>query len=261
MYNNRKYDMQREVHTRAQVKRPSGKPENRKKLIYETTAITLLEISREKFKKLRLKPAKEVPNPNYRSGPPSRLYDRVKIEKLIDNPRVVSLRPKPRLPVDYAGQFEKKYSNAEAAVPYAAQAMFNLNRYAKHDSCANWNRKEIYQLKGKFIKLLYSLGCCEKVYRHHLSAGTRECWSCDGFGCPSCKYRGNYFQKERFFLVFRFDVEGKSFSWHQPKELVDFEVVDKGEESDLNETEVKPLEIPRQKLAGAKALVGWVTDS
>ncbi len=253
--------MQREVHTRAQVKRPSGKPENRKNLIYETTAIKLLEISREKFKKLRLKPAKEVPNPNYRSGPPSRLYDRVKIEKLIDNPRVVSLRPKPRLPVDYAGQFEKKYSNAEAAVPYAAQAMFNLNRYAKHDSCANWNRKEIYQLKGKFIKLLYSHGYCEEVYRHHLSAGTKECWYCDGFGCASCKYRGDYLQKERSFLVFRFYIEEDIYSWHYPEDLIDFEVAEATKTRELNATEVKPLEISRQKLAGAKALVRWVTDN
>jgi len=239
----------------------SRKMKNPEKLIYESTALKLLEISREKFKKLRLKPTKEVPNPYYRSGPPSRLYDRVKIEKLIDDPRVVSLRPKPRREVDYAGQFEKKYGSGEAAIPHAAQAMFNLNRYAKHDSCANWNRKEIYQLKGKFIKLLYSRGYCKEVYRHHLSAGTRECWYCDGFGCESCKDRGHYLQKERFFLVFRFDIEGKSFSWHQPKELVDFEVVDKGEEGDLNETEVKPLEIPRQKLAGAKALVRWVTEN
>ena len=74
----------------------SRKMKNPEKLIYESTALKLLEISREKFKKLRLKPTKEVPNPYYRSGPPSRLYDRVKIEKLIDDPRVVSLRPKPR---------------------------------------------------------------------------------------------------------------------------------------------------------------------
>ena len=186
---------------------------NSEKLIYESTAIKLLEISSEKFKKLCLKPVKEVPNPHYRSGPPSRLYDRRKIEKMIDSSRVVSLRHKPRHPVDYARQFGKAYAHPNNAISDAAEAMFNLNRYAKHESCANWNRKEIYQLKNKLIKLLYSRGYCEGVYRHNLTAGTRECWYCDGFGCTSCKNRGNYFQKERGFLVFRFDIEEKEPEW------------------------------------------------
>lgn len=244
-----------------------------KVLCYESTALKLLGLTKVKFDKLKIKPVKEVPNPHYKSMPPSRLYDRNKIEKLIDSPKVIALKPKPRKPVDYAAIFQKRYKSKESALMDASTSMFNLNRYCKHESCSARNRFEIYEIKNQFIEMLYHKGYCIECYIHYKILNEKICFSCDGtgisynrkdqfsFGCDRCLGTGIYQEEGTLeFVVFHFLVDGEKFTWHQPKESVDFEFSITQEADNLNETQVKPMEINRSKLTEAKALIKWVMN-
>ena len=230
--------------------------------VYESTALKLLGITKLKFSRLEIEPDKEIPNPHYRSGPPSRLYDRQRIESLANTAEVIAMRPKPRKKKDWNSVFTKKYATWVEALPSAAGFLFNLNRYAKHTSCSQSNKEEIYSLKNRFIELLYNEGYCHAAYEHHKHLPPKECFRCDGEGCERCDETGQYLSGVTLeFAVFEFVINGQPYSWHQPKELIGFKYEASGSPTQINETQVKPLHVKKSKLAEGKALLRWVIEN
>jgi hypothetical protein len=156
--------------------------ERKHEYCYKSTAIKLLGLSPKKFEQLGLKPDKIVSNPHYRSAAPSQLFNRKRIEQLAETPEVIALQPKKRKPKDWGNVFSKRYEDRESSIIDVANAMFNLNRYAKHETCAARNRAEIYHLKNLLIRHLYNMGLCISVGVHQKTLQRKECWHCDGTG-------------------------------------------------------------------------------
>jgi len=109
----------------------------------------------------------------------------------------------------------------------AAGVMFELNVWCRRHSRASYYpvRQAIYELKNRMIRLLYRLGYCTSVHRQRQ---VQECWGvwendymCDE-DCPKCGGTGIW--REHSLLLFRFNVHGRHFSWHQPEDLVDWPV-------------------------------------
>ena len=165
-------------------------------------------------------------------------------------------------PKDYTGSFVKKYGQPKAALLDAMQALFDLNRYCKHSTCKNDNRREIYGLKNTFIKLLYQSGKCDSVQRHIQTHEAKQCWSCEGFGCDRCDNTGEYSAAfNSVFLVFSFNIEGVRFTWHQPESSLDYPVKVTMADAPMPKIAAKPLTVWNGKPAKAKALVRWVIDN
>lgn len=236
----------------------------------KTQAIKLLGISPKKFESLNIKPTKVIQHSTYKNF--IYLYDENMIDDLVDSDEVNALKPKvppkPKVPKDYKAIFDKKYSTKkDLAILDACEGLFNLNRYCKHPQC-NWiNKNEIYELKNKFIEFLYKKGFCEMAYIHTLRLKEKECYSCHGTGyhykgeCYNCGGTGIYQESDTLrFIVFHFTIDNKKFCWHQPDYLVEFEFQITNKSEDINETEIKPLEIPRSKLKHYKELIKWVLE-
>jgi len=242
-------------------------------LCYESTARKLLGLTPGGFAKLGLSPVKVIRNPHY-SRLNAYLYDRAQIQELAASPRVAMLRPRPRKPHDYDGDFRAEYVTPSLALRDAALAMFNLNRYCKHHTCHSNNRDEIYALKNSFMRLLYRLGLCDRAYRHvdRFPALVRR--NCGGTGrdfqngykkeacsCHRCNGTGIFRPAlEDRYIVMSFVVEGRRYTWHQPEELIDYPVQLTDEDLPMSETTARPLGIPRRELTRCKALVRWVID-
>ena len=79
--------------------------------------------------------------------------------------------------------------------------------------------------------------------------------------CDRCDGTGDYLPEKRLkFYCFKISV-GRSYTWHQPSNLVTFPVTTTQEPADWNGVERdKPLGMPRSKLAEAKDLVRWVIE-
>lgn len=106
----------------------------------------------------------------------------------------------------------------------AAYAMFHLN----HVAASGRSRHMIYSLKSLFIRHLYEAGYCTAV---SVQKQTQGCWSCGGSGidsfseddgCWKCCGTGVY--REHSLYRFVFDVDGRTYIWHQPKALVSWPV-------------------------------------
>jgi hypothetical protein len=83
-----------------------------------------------------------------------------------------------------------------------------------------------FQLKNSLVKHLYETGHCTEAL---LRVQKFECWSCFGTWehhsgeiCFKCGGTGVF--REVWHYAFRFEVNGRRFSWHQPKTMVDFPV-------------------------------------
>jgi hypothetical protein len=83
-----------------------------------------------------------------------------------------------------------------------------------------------YELKNALVKYLYKSGYCIESILHYQDY---ECWSCGGSGeyyrgvtCYKCDGTGVY--RRVWHYAFRFNINGRRFSWHQPKDSVDFKV-------------------------------------
>ena len=166
-------------------------------------------------------------------------------------------------------RFARKYSSWTAALPDACKFLFDLNRYAKHDSCTGPHRDEIYGLKGDLVELLYKHGYCTDCYLHTTELPAKECWTCDGDGyhwsgeeCRKCGGTGIYLPpKTLVFVCFRFAVGGIAYCWHQPKETVLFEFRVPSEESTFVLTEEeKPVSLALGNFAEAKDLLRWIIE-
>lgn len=70
--------------------------------------------------------------------------------------------------------------------------------------------------------------------------------------CPSSGWR---------FVAFRFELDGRSYTWHQPEELVrwDYSAVPQYQDANDWQPEAeRPLELSRRQFAQTKALIRWV---
>jgi hypothetical protein len=93
------------------------------------------------------------------------------------------------------------------AIPPAAAAMFQFNRYIKCATCSELHREELYRLKARFLEVLYGEKLCTRVALH-------EATDADDPAVPVREY-----------LAFTFVVEGREFKWHSPRKQVAWEYV------------------------------------
>lgn len=145
-------------------------------------------------------------------------------------------------------EYSSKYHTLQNALPDAAEAMLSLNRYAKHlkyfEDCHE-ERHVIYNLKNRFVKLLYLNGYCSGAFRHIFKNN-------DEYGIG---------QNEISNVLFEFDINGKKYRWHQPEYLIDFEF--KLTKSNVDTPYVvgaHAVDIQEKQLSEAKWLVKWVVE-
>ena len=128
----------------------------------------------------------------------------------------------------------------DQAARLAADAMFHLNRLAKH----YYGTALIYAAKNVFVQHLYETGCCANVVLHIQKL---TCWECGGEGedeygdlCWKCGGDGVY--REIQLYRFAFDVDGQRYLWHQPARLVSWPVTLTEEEPGAYEVREPPTE-------------------
>src|SRR2546429_9402118 len=80
--------------------------------------------------------------------------------------------------------------------------------------------------------------------------GDDECVRCAGSG---------WYVEPSVFVLFRFDLVGRSYCWHVPADSVSFSYSTTGEASTWRpETEEKPVNLSPSRSARAKTLIWWV---
>jgi hypothetical protein len=170
-----------------------------------------------------------------------------------------------RKPRDYNSIFEKRYPDRQSALKDAAEALFNLNRYAKHETCADDHQALIYELKNRFIEYLWQMGYCTESVHIRSVPIEYECFRCEGSGihwesgedCRKCQGTGIYRTKTRPYWAIRFVIDGREFAWHQPEALASWaRPIGEQVQHDV-EIEEKPVALPALKFAEAKALIAW----
>jgi hypothetical protein len=214
-------------------------------------------------------------NPKYRSGPPMRLYDYDRVVAAEATPEFTVRLAKAnsrRRGKDYTPALAKKYGIPSTGLPDAAEALFSLNRYAKHDTYSAKHQREIYELKNSFVAQLIDHGHLLGWGIHEIVQPPRvlECYCVSRYGeygCHRCHYTGGVHRtlpmRTLSFVVLRFSVGGKTYTWHQPDDLVTVGFADKAPKidttgDDWSPERDKPIEMPRSKFAHAKALIRWV---
>ena len=233
-------------------------------LISKTDAAEILGLPLKKFNLLEIEPISRYINPHNKKLF-IYLYDKAYIESLKDVEKVKSLIPKKRDPKDWNGIFYSKYTaaNDTKAISDVCQALFNLNRYAKHGTCSKSNKEEIYSLKNDVVRILYQAGYCISTTRHIKETDSRECRYCYGPGlrqgneCYDCDGMGTVNLDPYRFIVFVFNVNNERYVWHQPEERIQFSIQVGEDSEEINETEVKPINIPKNGLSEGKALLRW----
>jgi hypothetical protein len=220
---------------------------------------------------LGLQPEAYYRNPHYRSGPECPLWPPEAVVALRDAPEVAAIQSRSaarrvarqRKAAERDDELAARYSDWRDAVLPAAEALFNLNRYAKWDRCAVSHRREIYGLKNDFIRLLYDKGYAVQVLKHKVERDDLECRACDGFGCERCEYTGIYRKGTPLvYIAFRFKIGEQFFAWHQPQEQITWKVeIRQSDNSGAAPWEPegeKPVSLSPRHFADAKALVRYV---
>jgi len=103
------------------------------------------------------------------------------------------------------------------------RCMFHLNRAA----WASEKFQPVYRAKNHLVRIFYQRGFCRSVRIH---TQTLSCWECGGSGddgrdedtCWKCGGTGIY--RQHLLYAFHFDVNGRAYTWHQPKDLVTWPV-------------------------------------
>jgi hypothetical protein len=213
----------------------------------------------------------QADNPHYSRAAPMRLYDKQRVLAAQNSLRfqvwkvehLYRQHAKAKSTVStterrYA-QFANIYESWRDALPTACEILFNLNHYAKHESCSSQHREEIYSLKNEFIRLLYEQGLSTECWRHTVKTEPRLCF-CDrkDEDCERCYGTGIY-QKILHYVCFTFVVDGKKYHWHQPSYLVNyrFTVTTENKTWERNDFE-KPITLAANKFAEAKDLLRWI---
>ncbi|MGJ5813700.1 hypothetical protein [Paludibaculum fermentans] len=157
------------------------------------------------------------------------------------------------------------YQNWRDALPIACEYMFALNRYAKHKECSSYLRDKIYASKRDLIRVLYENGYLTDCNEHETELAPKECWMCDGvetehdYPCYRCKGSGVVAPaKKLIFIMFKFAIGGKTYCWHQPRDLVRFtySTTRSTETFELTHEE-KEVSLPLTELSMAMELVQW----
>ena len=230
-----------------------------KDLLTTGQAAEVLGLSPDQFRRLGIEPDDTYVN---RYHATCALYTVGKVQSLGDDPRVAAARERRRGTVDWRVRFLRQYGDREAALPDAARAMFELNRYAKDAGRETADR--IYGLKNPLVKHLWSGGHCVAIHRHTVQHEEKECWGCEGLGCERCAYTGIWKPAEQVeFLCFRFEVHGKRFSWHQPARLaawVPDAVIAEEPDADWQPGNGGLGDRPEMGFARAYALIEWVLE-
>jgi len=120
----------------------------------------------------------------------------------------------------------RRWMRANHALSIAARCMFHLNRAAK-DARNTYQSRAIYALKTPFVEWLYQHGYCIAV---RARTQTLNCWTCRGTGehwtgtiCRKCWGTGTYRTHKLYQFVFA--IHGRTYVWHQPAHLVQFDVM------------------------------------
>ena len=177
-------------------------------------------------------------------------------------------------PKDYASIFAKRYDDSpHGALADACDALFNLNRYTRHSTCSAANRGKILDLKTKLIECLYRLErFTDRVEKLTRRLPAKMCFRCNGTRdvprdrcyddsdslCERCGGTGEFAPaREVASFVFTFTVQGRQYTWMQPDHVMTFVPrVEATRQDDGKPRELdKTLNVPRNKLAEAKALV------
>jgi hypothetical protein len=103
------------------------------------------------------------------------------------------------------------------------------------------DHRDIYLLKDDLIRLLYQFGYCIECYRHVYEV------------------LGRYQPRKVRLVAFRFLVDNKPFTWHQPEDNVRFSyvVTHPGGAWKPSDGE-KEVSLSKNKFAEAKDLIGWI---
>jgi hypothetical protein len=220
--------------------------------------------------KLGREPDDTYTNPHYRTGPPGKLWSvrRLRTLKRLKLVQKALERTGGSGPKDYASLFLRRYLSPADAVPDACEAMFQLNRYAKHAKCSRNHRDQIYSLKSELLAMLTGSGHLTAIGQHIVRQPARrlDCFGCYGGGCERCDFTGiyrEYPERDLVYVVLRFGIKDKAYTWHQPADNVSWELppaprlIDDGL---WKEGSIKPVDLKPQKFAEAKALVRFVCD-
>ncbi len=174
--------------------------------------------------------------------------------------------PYKRPPKNYPALFAERYPEPRAAYLAGCLALHSLNRFAKHEECPHYRRREIYRLKDRWTERLWQEGFCIGAIRVFTPRKKLTCWDCGGLGeyaaltpCYSCDGTGIYrVVGGHPFWGLRFLVDGQTFFWHQPEHLAPWACA-KGEEAphEVIVTE-KPVQLKPGKLKEAIALLEWL---
>jgi hypothetical protein len=248
-------------------------------------AAQLLGITPAQFRtlmsRLKIKPLDYYANPHYRSAAPCPLWSEPRVRALLGRPALAAAKQaaarckegRARKPAERAARLRERYPDWQDALLAAAEALFNLNRYAKWRECSREHRATIYELKEEFICLLCRLGLAERVAEHVVPVVGIRCRACGGWAsdgdasdeeeCQSCSGTGWWRSPDSGrYLVFDFSIRGKRFSWHQPSDLVTWPVTVTGVGQEWRpDPEPKPVGMRSSKFADAKALLRFVLDS
>jgi hypothetical protein len=228
------------------ARRDRASPRQRRGLLlYTRQGAELLGLSPAHFRELMdrqgIEPEATCPNPHRASGPDCLLWPPEAVRALAGGPEVAALQARRKAAHDAKARkadtrreaLEARFPDWRDALAPAAEAMFSLNRYAKHGTCLRSHRAAIYALKNRLVRALHELGKATEVI-HHFVYGSK-------------------------YVAFRFTVEGRAYSWHQPRHLVDwpYEVTARGSAWEPDDEE-KPVPLAARMFADAKALIAWV---
>lgn len=181
---------------------------------------------------------------------------------------------------DYSAIFAARYEQYAVALPDACEALFQLNRYVKHEECSVRERVAIYDLKNRLLARLFQDDYCAVACPAATPTKQLGCWDCCGTGkgwyddeddeyhydetCPKCGGTGVFRTVGgKPYWAFRFVVGGKPYRWHQPAHLAPWAhaVGEPSEDEQRSVTvAVEPVTLPRRRFPEAKALIAWVCD-
>lgn len=119
----------------------------------------------------------------------------------------------------------RRWLRANDDTALVARLLFELNRDLRQFKFSS-RRNDIYRLKSLLIEYFYKHGLCRSV---SLQKQELECWSCNGSGeymgledCRKCSGTGVY--RTHWLYQFVFTIGQRIYIWHQPKDLVKFQV-------------------------------------
>lgn len=119
-------------------------------------------------------------------------------------------------------KFKEEFPTVNDCIIQSAKLLYSLNRFAKYRYCSS--KEEIYALKNVLIKIFCDFGFVKNIKTHHQKTDGKICFACEGEGCERC-YDGYFILPTTLkFLLFECEFNNEKYSWHQPKNLVNFKL-------------------------------------